>query len=77
MNGITDTVQQIDAAFLYILGTSLILLIFVTVLMVYFSIRYRRSRNPEPSDIRGNWLLETVWTVIPSILALSMFYVRW
>ena len=77
MNGITDTVQQIDAAFLYILGIALILLVFVTVLMIYFSIRYRRSRNPEPSDIRGNWLLETVWTVVPSILALSMFYVGW
>ena len=45
MNGITDTVQQIDAAFLYILGTSLILLILVTALMIYFSIRYRRSRT--------------------------------
>ena len=77
MNGITDTVEQIDAAFLYILGISLILLTFVTVLMIYFAIRFRRSRNPEPSDIRGNWLLETVWTVIPTVLVLSMFYVGW
>ena len=77
MNGITDTVEQVDAVFLYILGTSLGLLILVTVLMVYFAIRYRRSRNPEPSDIRGNWLLETAWTVIPTILALSMFYFGW
>ena len=77
MNGITDTVEQIDSVFLYILGTSLVLLLLVTVLMIYFAIRFRRSRNPEPSDIRGNWLLETVWTVIPTILALSMFYVGW
>ena len=62
MTGITDTVEQVDAAFLYILGTSLVLLTLVTGLMIYFAIRFRRSRNPEPSDIRGNWLLETVWT---------------
>ena len=63
--------------FLYILGISLLLLVFVTVLMIYFAIRYRRSKNPEPSDIRGNWLLETAWTAIPTILVLSMFYFGW
>lgn len=77
MNGITDSVARVDAAFLYILGISLCLLVFVTVLMIYFTIRYSRSRNPEPSDIRGNWLLETVWTVVPTILVLSMFYFGW
>jgi cytochrome c oxidase subunit 2 len=77
MNGITDTVEQVDTAFLYILGTSLVLLLFITVLMIYFAVRFRRSRNPEPSDIRGNWRLETAWTVIPTILALSMFYFGW
>lgn len=77
MNGITDSVARVDAAFLYILGISLCLLVFVTILMIYFAIRYSRSRNPEPSDIRGNWLLETVWTVVPTILVLSMFYFGW
>jgi cytochrome c oxidase subunit II len=77
MNGITDTVAQVDAVFLYILGVSLVLLTLVTVLMIYFAIRFRRSRNPEPADIRGNWQLETVWTVIPTILAFSMFYLGW
>jgi cytochrome c oxidase subunit 2 len=77
MNGITDTVAQVDAVFLYILGVSLALLTFITVLMIYFAIRYSRSRNPEPSDIRGNWLLETLWTAIPTVLVLSMFYLGW
>jgi cytochrome c oxidase subunit 2 len=77
MNGLTDAVDRVDAVFLYILGISLVLLTLVTVVMIYFAIRYRRSRNPEPSDIRGNWMLETVWTVIPTILVLSMFYFGW
>jgi cytochrome c oxidase subunit II len=77
MNGITDTVAQVDSVFLYILGVSLVLLTLVTVLMIYFAIRFRRSRNPEPADIRGNWQLETAWTVIPTILAFSMFYLGW
>jgi cytochrome c oxidase subunit 2 len=77
MNGITDSVARVDAAFLYILGISLALLVFITVLMIYFAIRYRRSKNPEPSDIRGNWILETAWTAIPTVLVLSMFYFGW
>ena len=77
MNGIQDTVAQVDATFLYILGISLALLVLVTVLMIYFTIRYSRSRNPEPADIRGNLLLETVWTAIPTVLVLSMFYFGW
>jgi cytochrome c oxidase subunit 2 len=77
MNGITDTVGQVDRVFIYILGVSLVFLVLITVLMIVFAIRYRRSRNPEPSDIRGNWLLETAWTAIPTILALSMFYFGW
>lgn len=77
MNDITNPLKSVDQAFLYIIGFSLVLLIFITILMVVFVIRYRRSKNPEPADIRGNWVLETVWTVIPTLIALSMFYIGW
>lgn len=45
--------------------------------MIGFVIRYSRKRNPVPTDIRGNGLLETAWMVIPTAIALSMFYVGW
>jgi cytochrome c oxidase subunit 2 len=77
MNGFTDSVARVDATFLYILGISLALLVLITVLMIFFAVRYRRSVHPEPSDIRDNWLLETAWTAIPTILVLSMFYFGW
>ncbi len=77
MNSVVNPVQQVDQAFYYIMGISVILLIFITVTMIYFAIRYRRSRNPDPADIRGNWKLELVWTLIPTLIALSMFLVGW
>ena len=67
----------VDQAFLYILGFSLVLLLGITITMIVFVVKYRRSKHPEPSDIRGNWKLEVLWTVIPSIIALSMFYFGW
>ena len=70
-------VQGVDLAFWYILGVSGVLLIGITVVMIFFVIKYRRSRNPEPSDIRDNVVLEIFWTLIPTLIALSMFYLGW
>ena len=72
-----DPVAGVDRAFLYIFVVSAVLLAGITVVMIYFVIRYRRSRNPQPADIRDNWKLEVTWTVIPTIIALSMFWVGW
>lgn len=73
----TSPVQEVDQVFWYILGFSVVLLFAITAVMVYFVIRYRRSKNPVPSDIRDNYKLEIVWTVVPTLIALSMFYVGW
>lgn len=72
-----SSVQGVDLAFWYILGISIVLLTGITVVMVYFVVKYRRSRNPVATDIRDNYKLEIIWTVIPTLIALSMFYVGW
>ena len=77
MNGITNPVKSVDQAFLYILGISVVLLILITMTMILFVVRYRRSRHPVAADIRGNWKLEVVWTLVPTLIALSMFWVGW
>lgn len=77
MNNLINPVEQVDQAFYYIIGISFVLLIFITVMMIFFAFRYHRSRNPEPTDIRGNWKLEALWTIIPTLIALSMFVVGW
>lgn len=70
-------VQGVDQAFWYILGLSVFLLFGITVVMIYFVVRYRRSKNPVASDIRDNYPLEIIWTVVPTLIALSMFYIGW
>lgn len=72
-----DPVLGVDRAFWYIFVVSAILLTGITVVMIYFVIKYRRSKNPVPSDIRDNWKLEIVWTIVPTLIALSMFWVGW
>lgn len=66
--------QSVDLAMLVIVGISIFLLLVITVAMIYFVIRYSRKRNPVPTQIHGNILLEVVWIVIPTILVMVMFW---
>jgi len=70
-------VHGVDQAFWYILGISVILLFGITAVMIYFVVKYRRGKNPVASDIRDNYPLEIIWTIVPTLIALSMFYVGW
>ncbi len=66
--------EVVDQVFFYILAITVFLLGLITFLMVYFVIRYQRKRNPQPSDIHENIWLEIIWTVVPTLLVLTMFY---
>jgi cytochrome c oxidase subunit 2 len=63
--------------FLLIAGISVLLLAGITGTMVWFAVRYRRSRHPRAENIEGNLALEIVWTVIPTLLVLAIFWVGW
>lgn len=77
MNPAANPAAGVDRAFVYIIGFSLAMLLVITAVMIFFVIRYRRSRNPVPTDIRGNTALELVWMILPTLIALSMFYIGW
>jgi cytochrome c oxidase subunit 2 len=77
MPGASNFVHGVDLTFMIILGISLFFLVGITGVMIYFVIRYSRKRNPKASQIEGNNTLEIVWTVIPTILVLIMFYFGW
>lgn len=73
----SNFVQGVDTAFLVILGISFIFLIGLTVVMLYFVYRYNKKRNPKPTQIEGSVKLEIIWTVVPFILTMFMFYYGW
>ncbi len=66
--------RVVDDVFLYIVAVCIILLALITFLMVYFVLRYRRAKHPKPVDIEGSTWLEITWTVIPTLIVLTMFY---
>lgn len=63
---------------MYLFGACLVLLIGITSAMVWFVIRYHRSRAPEPTSQQdGSLWLEIIWTALPTLLVLAMFYYGW
>lgn len=73
----SNFVKGVDTAFLIILGISFVFLIVLTLTMIYFIYKYNRKRNPKPTQIHGSTTLEIIWTVIPLVLVLIMFYYGW
>jgi len=73
----SNFVQGVDTAFLVILGISFFFLIVLTVVMIYFIYKYNRKRHPVATQIHGNTTLEIIWTVVPFLLTMVMFYYGW
>lgn len=72
------TTQAVDPVFIFIFAAALLLFIGITATVVGFVIRYHRSRAPEPtSSADGNIWLEIIWTVLPIVLVMAMFYYGW
>jgi cytochrome c oxidase subunit 2 len=46
--------------------------VFVLFLMVYACIRFRASRNPNPSKTTHNVAVEVLWTLIPCLILIVM-----
>ncbi len=70
----TSYVEYVDSTMIYISVISLIFLLGISAVMVYFVFKYHRKKGNKPVDIHGSLLLETIWFVIPFLLVMSMFY---
>ncbi len=73
----SNFVAGVDLAFMIILGVSIVFLIGLTVIMLVFIRKYRRDRHPKAVQNEGSMKLEALWTGIPLILVLVMFYFGW
>ncbi len=75
--GASTAAGKFDEVFLYISALTIAFLVFITFLMIYFVVRFRRSRQGAAEDIHGHTGLELTWTLVPLALFLTMFYYGW
>lgn len=70
----SNLASNVDNVTLFVTIISIFFLALITVLLVYFSVKYRRkSEDQETAYITGNETLEIIWTVIPTILLMVIF----
>lgn len=65
---------DVDALYFYISGVTIFFTLLISVLIIFFVIRYRRRNEFEiPRPVEGSTKLETLWSVIPLLIAMSIF----
>lgn len=70
----SNLASKVDGVLWVITLMSLVFFILITVLLVYFAIKYRRRSNDDETPyITGSEPLEIIWTVIPSVLLILLF----
>lgn len=70
--GVTASKHAINALHHYITVAMTVIVVFVTLLLAYVCIRFRRKANPVPSKVTHNTLIEIIWTVIPILILVAI-----
>lgn len=65
---------EVDALYLYLVLLTLAFSVLITAAIVFFAIKYRRRSPGEvPRPRAGSLVLEVTWTVIPLMIAMTIF----
>lgn len=75
--GAQDHARVVDDVMRFIVWADIILFVIVVGAMFWFVYKYHKKRNPRAVSVHGNVTLEVIWTVVPVILVLYMFYLGW
>src|SRR5262249_8672833 len=65
---------DVDAVYFYVSGVTVFFCTLIWLVIFFFVVRYRRRNAFEiPRPIEGSHKLETLWSVIPLVIAMSIF----
>ena len=65
---------QVDALYFYLIAISVAFTIPIVAVIFYFVLKYReRDKYVSGEEIHGSIMLETVWSIIPFVVAMSIF----
>jgi len=72
-----ETISKVDTAFIFIFGISFAIMIGITLVAVFFLFKYHHTKHPDAAQIEGNLAAELIWTIIPTLIVLAMFWFGW
>ncbi len=75
--GASNLADGVDRTFVFIFSIAFIFIVGITAFMIYTVIHFSRKKGKEAQQFTGSTKLEIIWTVIPTILVMIMFYYGW
>lgn len=65
--------SRVDWYYAFLVAVTLFFTAVIAFLVVFFGIKYRKEKNPVPTQIEGSIPLELMWSVIPLGIAMVIF----
>ncbi|MCK7540502.1 MAG: hypothetical protein MZV63_61225 [Marinilabiliales bacterium] len=76
-HGASNLAEGVDKAFLFIFIIAFIFIIGITAFMIWTVIHFSRKKGKEAQQFAGSMKLEVLWTVVPLMLVMLMFWIGW
>ena len=76
-NGASNLAEGVDKAFLFIYIIAFIFIVGITAFMIWTVVHFSRKKGREAQQFEGSIKLEVLWTVVPLILVMIMFWIGW
>jgi cytochrome c oxidase subunit 2 len=76
-SGASNLVEGVDRTFVFIFSIAIFFIVGITAFMIYTVIHFSRKKGNAAKQFSGSVKLEVIWTTIPLILVLMMFYFGW
>ncbi len=65
---------QVDALYFYLIAVSLFFTVGIVLAIFFFALKYReKEKFATPEEIHGSMVLETVWSIIPFVISMTIF----
>jgi cytochrome c oxidase subunit 2 len=67
--------ERVDGLYFFLVAITVFFSVLIATLVVYFAVKYRR-RHPDEvgAQVAGGFTLEIVWTVVPFLITLVIFF---
>jgi cytochrome c oxidase subunit 2 len=75
--GASNLAAGVDKAFIFIFSVAAFFILGITGFMIYTVIKFNRKKGKPAMQFTGNNKLEVIWTIIPLVIVMIMFYVGW
>jgi len=75
--GASNLAAGVDRAFVFIFAIAAFFIIGITAFMIWTVFRFNRKKGKPDRQFTGSTTLEIIWTVVPLVIVMAMFYYGW